>query len=64
MQAIESSVISCPYCGESFDITVDISAGQQSYIEDCYVCCRPITININTNDQGDLSSIETKHENE
>lgn len=64
MQAIESVEISCPYCGESFDITLDTSAGQQSYIEDCYVCCRPITIEIQTDEQGELSAIKVKHENE
>lgn len=32
----------CAYCGESNLIFVDISAGyQQSYIEDCQVCCQP-----------------------
>ena len=64
MQVEESTLVSCPYCGESFDITVDMSAGQQSYIEDCYVCCRPITIQVNTDEQGELSFIEAKHENE
>ncbi|MCU7835045.1 MAG: CPXCG motif-containing cysteine-rich protein [gamma proteobacterium symbiont of Taylorina sp.] len=64
MQAIESTVISCPYCGESFETTIDISAGRQTYIEDCYVCCRPITIDIKTNDQGEISYIDARHENE
>lgn len=64
MQAIESSVILCPYCGESFEIAVDVSAGQQTYIEDCYVCCRPITIDIHVNEQGEISTIDAKHENE
>lgn len=64
MQAIESSVILCPYCGESFEIAVDVSAGQQTYIEDCYVCCRPITIDIHVNEQSELIAIDTKHENE
>jgi Cysteine-rich CPXCG len=32
----------CAFCGESNSIFVDISAGmQQSYVEDCQVCCRP-----------------------
>ncbi|PSP05041.1 MAG: CPXCG motif-containing cysteine-rich protein [Cyanobacteria bacterium QS_7_48_42] len=33
---------SCAFCGESNPTFVDLSAGmQQSYIEDCQVCCRP-----------------------
>ncbi|MBF1999460.1 MAG: CPXCG motif-containing cysteine-rich protein [Synechococcales cyanobacterium C42_A2020_086] len=32
----------CAYCGESNLTFVDFSAGeQQSYVEDCQVCCRP-----------------------
>lgn len=32
----------CAYCGEPNMTFVDISAGgQQSYIEDCQVCCQP-----------------------
>jgi hypothetical protein len=26
--------VSCPYCGESFETLVDVSAGSASYIED------------------------------
>jgi hypothetical protein len=38
--------IQCPYCGERIDIVIDASAGDQSYIEDCQVCCRPISIDV------------------
>ena len=32
----------CAFCGESNTTFIDISAGmQQSYLEDCQVCCRP-----------------------
>jgi Cysteine-rich CPXCG len=37
----------CGYCGEYSTTFVDLSAGyEQSYIEDCQVCCRPNTLNI------------------
>jgi hypothetical protein len=36
--------IHCPYCGEQISVAVDDSAGEQSYVEDCQVCCRPIEI--------------------
>ncbi|RUL64203.1 CPXCG motif-containing cysteine-rich protein [Dyella dinghuensis] len=38
--------IQCPYCGERIEILVDASAGDQRYIEDCQVCCRPISIEV------------------
>jgi len=32
----------CAYCGETNLTFVDLSAGRnQSYVEDCQVCCRP-----------------------
>src|SRR3546814_15465257 len=34
----------CPYCGEPIELFVDGSAGDQQYIEDCQVCCRPIVV--------------------
>lgn len=34
----------CPYCGEPVQLLVDSSAGLQHYVEDCQVCCRPMTV--------------------
>jgi transcription elongation factor Elf1 len=42
----QTSSIQCPYCGEIIDIVVDLSVAQQSYTEDCAVCCRPIELSI------------------
>ena len=56
---IESVVISCPYCGESFETVVDLSAGSQRYIEDCAVCCRPIEIALRVGDDGELVEVST-----
>lgn len=44
-EALETDV-QCPYCGEHFSIVADTSIEEQSYIEDCYVCCRPIQFSI------------------
>lgn len=38
--------VRCPFCGEPITILVDASAGAQSYIEDCQVCCRPMQVTI------------------
>lgn len=45
----------CPYCGESIEIVVDLSVDQQSYIEDCSVCCRPIIFQVSVDADGDPS---------
>lgn len=36
----------CPYCGELIDFLVDCSVAEQEYTEDCFVCCRPIIVNV------------------
>ncbi|WP_233263127.1 CPXCG motif-containing cysteine-rich protein [Cognatiluteimonas profundi] len=46
--------IQCPYCGETIDVVVDDSAGDQSYIEDCQVCCRPIVLTLTFADDGEV----------
>ncbi|WP_152206203.1 CPXCG motif-containing cysteine-rich protein [Marinobacter changyiensis] len=44
MSALESATIQCPYCWETLEISVDPSAEDQEYVEDCQVCCQPILI--------------------
>ncbi|MEN8177904.1 MAG: CPXCG motif-containing cysteine-rich protein [Pseudomonadota bacterium] len=55
MNSVESLFISCPYCGETIEILIDCSVHRQEYIEDCSVCCRPITLRVAC-DAGDVSA--------
>lgn len=55
MSLLDSRLIGCPYCGEQIEITIDASAGDQDYIEDCHVCCRPINLSIKIDRDGDSS---------
>lgn len=36
--------ITCPYCWQTISLLIDVSAGSQEYVEDCSVCCRPISV--------------------
>ena len=45
---LDTVLITCPHCGERFETVVDASAGDAEYIEDCFVCCRPITVRLLT----------------
>ena len=54
---------SCPYCGEPVELFVDGSAGEQDYIEDCPVCCRPMRVHLAVDAEGDVS-IQLAHEDE
>jgi len=57
---IEERDLLCPYCGETFNTTVDASEGSQNYIEDCYVCCRPIEVSLEVDLQGDIVSVSPR----
>ncbi len=34
----------CPYCWEEISMLLDSSVSQQTYVEDCEVCCNPIQV--------------------
>lgn len=49
--------ISCPFCGEVGSILLDPSGGDQSYIEDCQVCCQPMQVSFEVAD-GDCMNLQ------
>jgi hypothetical protein len=50
----------CPYCFERISMILDLSVDEeQSYIEDCEVCCRPIQITF-TAHHGKLSGFRAQ----
>lgn len=61
---IEETLVHCPYCGEAVDITLDPSAGNQSFIEDCQVCCRPIELCVEFDADGELASLQARRDDE
>ena len=46
MEFLVETEITCPHCGEVFPLQIDTSQREQSFIEDCTVCCRPINLTI------------------
>ncbi|MEM9077452.1 MAG: CPXCG motif-containing cysteine-rich protein [Bacteroidota bacterium] len=34
----------CPYCWEEISFLLDSSVSNQTYVEDCEVCCNPIEV--------------------
>ena len=56
-EPLQERSIDCPFCGESIDILIDLSAGGQSYIEDCQVCCQPMQISFSVS-AGDLDRLD------
>ena len=48
---MEEHFFSCPYCWENISMLVDLSQLDQSYIEDCEVCCNPVQIQVRIENQ-------------
>jgi hypothetical protein len=46
MDIVEEIEIECPQCGEPFTIEVETTLRRLEMIEDCAVCCRPMTIEV------------------
>ena len=49
--APDEAAYTCPTCGETIVIPLDVSAGgEQDYVEDCPVCCHPNRIHVDLAD--------------
>ncbi|BCE01604.1 CPXCG motif-containing cysteine-rich protein [Marinicellulosiphila megalodicopiae] len=46
MNGLIEKNVSCPYCGETINVIIEVLDENQEYIEDCQVCCRPIIFQI------------------
>jgi transcription elongation factor Elf1 len=55
--AVVERRIRCPFCGEAIGVLLDLSGGEQSYIEDCQVCCQPMQISFDVTD-GDPTNLQ------
>ena len=62
MNTTETASIHCPYCGERIEIVVDCSVSAQEYIEDCEVCCKPMVMVVNIDEQGHIL-VDARDEN-
>ena len=57
MHQLEERKEQCPYCGESIDMFIDGSETHQNYIEDCHVCCQPITVDVTITHEGEIAML-------
>jgi hypothetical protein len=49
--------VMCPHCGETIVLFLDLSVDEQTYIEDCSVCCQPMTVSYSAAD-GELQGVQ------
>lgn len=43
--------IECPYCGEVFEVHIDSAEDGQTMYQDCHVCCKPISLLIEVEEE-------------
>lgn len=43
---MEEHFFQCPYCWQEISMLLDSSIHNETYIEDCEVCCNPIQVSI------------------
>jgi hypothetical protein len=60
---IDTTTIVCASCGESFEVGVDPDGGRrQTVVEDCWVCCRPNTVELVLDGEGELERVSVSAE--
>lgn len=57
-RSVDEGAYVCPHCGEQIEIPLHLSGGaEQSYVEDCPVCCSPNVIHVEFFDPGDPARV-------
>ena len=54
-----TETVSCPYCGQSFELVIDTSIRSQRFTTDCEVCCRPFEV-IAECEPGEILSLDVQ----
>jgi len=47
----------CPYCWQEVSVILDLSVQQQTFVEDCEVCCNPIEFRYEVT-EGEITNFE------
>ena len=50
---LEKIVLSCPHCWENIETQVDAQEDHFVFVEDCYICCNPIRIELWSDPEGE-----------
>ena len=61
---LEEAEVTCPCCWETIALELDLSAGSQVYTEDCPVCCRPMTVRLRVNEDGEGFEVDVEAESD
>ena len=61
---LDSIMLRCPYCGERFEALADASGGDAEYVEDCPVCCRPISFRLDADADGNVRRLDADRDDD
>ena len=61
---LDEFTIDCPWCGEQFVTLVDTSIDNQTYVEDCQICCQPIVFVVSLDTISGQTTLQTRREND
>jgi hypothetical protein len=53
----DAGQVTCPFCGQSFELLIDTQLRSQRFITDCEVCCRPFEVTVECED-GEILSLD------
>lgn len=56
---LEEYFFTCPHCWEQISMLLELSSGEQSYTEDCEICCNPIAISYDV-DEGKVARFSSR----
>lgn len=57
--AVVEHSFTCPYCWEAITMLLDLTVADQSYVEDCEVCCNPISLHFRA-EQGEVVEFDAQ----
>lgn len=52
-------VVACPYCWQSNHLRLDLTGGDQRYVQDCEHCCNPMEVAFHVRD-GDVEDVQVE----
>lgn len=63
MYGLQTAEVQCPSCWELVELVIDCSVDDQTYTEDCSVCCRPMVITVVAR-EGELVTVDVVSEDD
>jgi len=54
-----SATVTCPFCGQRFQLVVDTTLPEQTFTTDCEICCRPFDVFVEC-EPGQILNLEVR----